>query len=79
MTFNEWCQESGYSDAEIGDIVGLSRSFVANLRAGRFSPSKETLHKLSTLSRGVLDASSFPATHHRKRALYKQRKPHGGC
>ena len=68
--FNQWCEQSGYTSACIGVILGVAPRTVRRWREGTGMPSAALLEALRILSKGEVTAECFPAWATRQRKVY---------
>ncbi len=59
MTLDGFIKAEKLRDQDVADAIGVSRSFVTNLRSGRRKPSITVAAKIETWTKGVVSAASF--------------------
>lgn len=60
VRFDKWMENNGWSAARLATLLGVSRAAIYGWIRGDFSPSADNLRRLSVLSEGVIQISSFP-------------------
>ncbi len=59
MTLDGSIKSEKLRDQDVADAIGVSRSFVTNLRSGKRKPSITVAAKIESWSKGVVSAASF--------------------
>jgi len=60
-TLSQYLKETGTTQAQFADLIGVHQGTVARLASGTRGPSWELAHKIEQVSGGAVPVSCWPA------------------
>ncbi len=59
MDFTAWLSQSGYSDEDLSDLLGVDKSSVQRLRTQKRHPAWDTMIKIEKISNGIVTINDW--------------------